>query len=116
MIIDYFSSNYHFICYLLLPILPIFLYAEIHYRLRFLPSRIYKKQPEILFDIPYRIQTDNIPVLLLIKDAHKFPLELKRIQINVKSALSNQTIQEFTYTLYIVWGIILLWIGVVNTM
>ncbi|MCB0292329.1 MAG: hypothetical protein KDH97_18890, partial [Calditrichaeota bacterium] len=29
-------------------------YAEIHYRLPGIPSRLFKKEPEIIFDLPFR--------------------------------------------------------------
>ncbi|MCK4296427.1 MAG: hypothetical protein KAX28_07220, partial [Candidatus Marinimicrobia bacterium] len=54
-------------------LLPIFLYAEIHYHLPFFVGRLYKKQPEIIFDLPYRIQSDFLPVMLLMKDSDRYP-------------------------------------------
>ncbi|MCF7886696.1 MAG: hypothetical protein K9M80_09390 [Candidatus Marinimicrobia bacterium] len=63
--------------------LPLFLYAEIHYRPRFLRGFLYRKQPEIIFDIPQRIETDELPVALIIKDSHKFPIELQSLSIDL---------------------------------
>jgi hypothetical protein len=58
----------------------IFGYAEIHYRLPFLPSWIFKKEPEIIFDLPTRGQLNQqIPLFLFIKDAQRFPLMLERL-------------------------------------
>ena len=68
----------------LLVFLPIFLYAEIHYRFPLLPSRIFRKQPEIVFDAPYRIETDSLPVLLLIKDANIYPVTLEKVLIRIR--------------------------------
>lgn len=64
-----------------------FLYAEIHYRLAGGPSRLYRRHPEILADAPFRIDPGmTLPVLLLIKDAHRFPIWLDAVKITVKHA------------------------------
>ena len=61
-----------------------FLYAELHYRFKWLGSLYYKKEPEILADVPYRIEPDNkIPILLFIKDAHIFPIKLTHVSIHI---------------------------------
>ncbi len=60
----------------------IFAYAEIHYKILRLPSRYFKREPEIIADMPHRIEPGQpLPVLLLVKDAHRFPLTLKRVEI-----------------------------------
>lgn len=57
--------------------IPIWLYAEIHYRFKFIPSRLYYPQPEIIADAPHRIDPGRqLPVLLLIKEGNRFPIEL----------------------------------------
>ncbi|MDO9548854.1 MAG: hypothetical protein Q7J65_07840 [Candidatus Marinimicrobia bacterium] len=66
-----------------LVLLPVFLYAEMHYRLPLLKGFLYKKQPEILFDLPCRTETGIIPVLLLIKDAHWFPVTIDRLLVRL---------------------------------
>jgi hypothetical protein len=79
MDLDYFSHT--------LPIiLPLFfLYTEIHYRFPFIFSRYFKKEPEILADIPHRIGPNKkIPIMLLIKDADKYPIELFNINITIQ--------------------------------
>lgn len=56
-----------------LPLL--FLYAETHYRFfsRF-PSLLFKKEPEVLFDLPHRLEPGNdLPVVLTINDVKMFP-------------------------------------------
>jgi hypothetical protein len=64
--------------------LPLFLYAEVHYRLRPLPNRLFMREPEILFDAPARIDTgQSLPVMLLIKDANRFPVELSELTIEI---------------------------------
>ncbi len=60
------------------------LYAETHYRFRLFPfSLYYRRQPEIIFDAPLRIEPDqSLPVTLLIKDADKFPVELAEVHLH----------------------------------
>lgn len=67
----------------MIPIAPIFLYAELHYCLPFLKSRYFIRQPEIVFDIPIRViktQKKELEVLLFIKDAHQFPINIYNLQ------------------------------------
>ncbi len=65
-------------------ILMIWLYAEIHYRLLKLPSRLYRPWPEIVADVPRRIDPrTDVPILLLIKDAHRFPLEILEVRFHL---------------------------------
>ncbi|NOX87534.1 MAG: CehA/McbA family metallohydrolase [Calditrichaeota bacterium] len=57
-------------------------YAETHYRFRFFFSLLKRSQPEIIADAPHRIERKNpLPVLLLIKDAHKYPVRLLSVRI-----------------------------------
>lgn len=72
-----------FITFAVLLVAPFILYAEMHYRLPFFKGFLYKKQPEIIFDLPRRSETGHIPVLLLIKDAHRFPVTLEKIVIRL---------------------------------
>ena len=56
------------------------LYAETHYRLKFVSPLYYKKVPEIIADIPIRIianKTTNLPILLVVKDADRYPIFYK---------------------------------------
>ncbi|NOZ61929.1 MAG: CehA/McbA family metallohydrolase [Calditrichaeota bacterium] len=65
-------------------ILPIFLYAETHYKFKGIFSRLFKKEPEIVADAPFRIDAGKpIPVLIFVKDAHRYPIELEKIQIEI---------------------------------
>ncbi|MFA4920645.1 MAG: hypothetical protein WC611_00750 [Candidatus Neomarinimicrobiota bacterium] len=73
---------------------PILLYAEMHYRLKFLKGRLYKKQPEIVFDAPRRIQSTDLPIVLLIKDAHWFPVILKEVRLKITSPFDNSICKE----------------------
>lgn len=54
------------------------LYAETHFRFfRFFPSLLYKRQPEIFFDMPKRIDPgEDIPVMLILNDIDKFPVDI----------------------------------------
>ena len=52
------------------------LYPEIHYRFRYFPlSAYFRRRPEIIFDIPRRVESDSIPLLMLVKDSHLFPVK-----------------------------------------
>ena len=74
----------------------VFLYAELHFRFKWSSSRYYQKEPEILADIPIRIEPNkNIPILLIIKDAHLFPVTLHEIEIKIYQ--SNLLIQSHNY-------------------
>lgn len=67
------------------------LYAEVHYRIALLPNRLFRKEPEILFDAPFRIDPGQpIPLLLFIKDANHHPIELKAVEIRIQQ--QNQQI------------------------
>ena len=62
----------------------VFLYAELHFRFKWCGSRYYKKEPEILADIPIRIEPKkDIPILLIIKDAHLFPVILDEVNVEI---------------------------------
>ena len=67
--------------------LPLFgLYAEIHYQIKLLKPRYYQKQPEIIADVPIRTSKKNnseLPVLIIIKDSHLFPVLLEKVEIKI---------------------------------
>ncbi len=68
------------VSYLSCFLIPLWLYAEIHYRFKFIPSRLFYRQPEIIADAPHRIAPGQpLPILLLVKDANRFPLELQNV-------------------------------------
>ncbi|HOV98070.1 MAG TPA: CehA/McbA family metallohydrolase [Bacteroidota bacterium] len=63
---------------------PVFLYAEIHYRFKYFFSLLKKSEPEIIADAPYRIEPGvDIPLLLLIKDSHHYPCVLGNVTVKV---------------------------------
>ncbi|MCK5077541.1 MAG: hypothetical protein KAR38_14260, partial [Calditrichia bacterium] len=70
---------------------PITTYAEIHYRLfPGFPSLLFRSVPEIIADVPHRVTGDKLPIFLLIKDAHHFPVTINSLRIIQK----NKTIFE----------------------
>jgi hypothetical protein len=80
----------------LLPVFPV-LYAEIHYTLKGF-SLIFRRRPEIVCDAPYRIEPGNpIPVLILIRDAHRFPVRLHSIGARIEypgGGVENRTVWD----------------------
>ena len=76
---------------------PIFLYAEVHFRLPFFAGRIFKRQPEILFDLPYRIEAADLPILFLVKDADRFPIHLYEVAILLKDSKSGDLREHFSF-------------------
>ncbi len=77
---------------------PVFSYAEIHYRLGRWPSLLFRKQPEILFDAPSRIDPDRpVPLVLIIRDAHRFPVVIEEAVIRVVSANGRERVARFPY-------------------
>jgi len=88
------NSLYPIIQYISLGIfflLPIIGYAEIHYRIPFLPSRLYRKEPEIIFDLPIRAQKGTpVPLFLFIKDADHFPVWLLSLRITIVNSHTQE--------------------------
>jgi len=58
---------------------------ELHHRFWFLPfSRYFRREPEVYADAPFRVGPgEDIPVTLLIKDAHRFPIHLEKVAITI---------------------------------
>jgi hypothetical protein len=45
-----------------------------------------RRQPEILADAPFRVEPSSpIPLLCLIKDAHRYPVTLERVSVSVRA-------------------------------
>ncbi len=79
--------------------LTILAYAEIHYRFPFLPSRLYHKEPEIIFDLPFRARlNESVPLFLFVKDAHKFPIKLIELIVEISDSHGN-LISQFNQNL-----------------
>lgn len=61
------------------------LYAEIHYTLRGIYSRLSTSEPEIIADLPHRLDPGaKLPILILVKDANRFPVQLKSVRIEIR--------------------------------
>jgi hypothetical protein len=71
-----------------------FAYAEMHYQI--IPgffSRYFKSEPEIIIDAPWRLEPHkSLPILLYLKDAHRFPLYLHDLNIELQSSRFSKTI------------------------
>ena len=79
-------------------LMPVMAYAEVHYRWRFFPSRIYMPYPEIIADVPFRLEPDTaLPVLCIIKDAHRFPVRLEKIEVAISMTGGNSHAQQFDF-------------------
>jgi len=76
--------------------LPI-LYSEVHYCLKLLRPLYFKKEPEVVFDLPRHIYTSRangqLPLFLLVKDAHKYPATIKNI---VATICCNKQTSHYT--------------------
>jgi hypothetical protein len=71
---------------------PTVLYAETHYRFKYFFSFLKKPEPEILADMPHRIEPDvPLPILLLVKDSHHYPVVLKNVKIEIFTRGKNLT-------------------------
>ena len=76
------------------------LYAELHYKFPFIKSRYYIDEPEIITDIPHRIDPGRqIPILLMIKEGNKFPVYIKEIKINYYCKEQRTDIQTVSHSL-----------------
>ncbi len=72
-----------------------FLYAETHYSFKGIYSRLKKPEPEIIVDAPHRLEPGHeLPLLLLIKDAHTYPIQLHRVIVEKFYPEAHET-QEF---------------------
>ncbi len=66
--------------------IPIFLYAETHYRFRYFLSFLRKREPEIIADAPHRLEPNSsLPILIIVKDAHLFPIKLDGINLTIRT-------------------------------
>jgi histidinol phosphatase-like PHP family hydrolase len=61
------------------------LYAETHFRFfRYFPSYLFARRPEIIFDAPRRLDPgQDLPVVLIVNDCRRFPVELADCAIAV---------------------------------
>ena len=60
------------------------LYAETHYRFKYFFSFLKKSEPEILADIPHRLEPGAaLPILIVVKDANLYPVELNGVRLEI---------------------------------
>ncbi len=73
------------------------LYAEIHYRFfPLFPSLLYKREPEVLFDVPHRIGPgEDLPILLIINDILRFPAEPLKVGVTVSQPSHGTRLHQF---------------------
>ncbi len=63
------------------------LYAETHFRFWIPFSRYFRREPELIFDAPWRVQPGQTPtIFLVIKDAHLYPVQLHSVHISIYQA------------------------------
>lgn len=69
----------------LLDMIPLIgLYAESHFRFWIPFSRYFKKEPELIFDTPWRLDPEqDLTIFLVVKDAHEYPVTLQTVEIDV---------------------------------
>jgi hypothetical protein len=80
-----------------LSFLPIALYAETHYRFKYFFSFLKKKEPEIVADAPHRLDPHgDLPLLVFVKDADRFPCELTKISVTVQDENFSERIVLFS--------------------
>ena len=76
----------------------VLLYAELHFRFKWSRSRYYLREPEILADLPYRVEPDtSVPILLLIKDSHQFPITLHEVEVRIYKSNELVKTNNFKY-------------------
>jgi len=82
----------------LLPAIWLAGYAEIHFRVPWFFSRVFRPEPEILFDAPVRNPAGlPVPVILIFHDAHNFPVVLDSVTIQA-SGTSPESLLSITFT------------------
>ncbi|MCP4633849.1 MAG: CehA/McbA family metallohydrolase [candidate division Zixibacteria bacterium] len=78
---------------LLLMFVPVLAYAETHYKFAFFPSRLFKKEPEIIIDLPIRLQPGaNLPIVMIIKDSKQFPVVINSLSAEISSGEEKKII------------------------
>jgi hypothetical protein len=79
-------------------VIPLALYAETHFRFfRWMPSLLYKRIPEILFDCPRRVNPHtDLPVTLIINDTFSQPITLCDISIAINQIGNKPVLFTFS--------------------
>jgi predicted metal-dependent phosphoesterase TrpH len=73
------------------------LYAETHFRLfGFLPSLLFRKEPEIVFDLPRRCGPGkDLPIMLICNDIDRFPAKIASVMVVVSRKEKTPVVTEF---------------------
>ena len=67
-------------------LVPVLLYAETHYRFKYFFSYLRKHEPEIIADAPHRLEPNSLlPILIIVKDSHLFPIKLDGINLTIRA-------------------------------
>jgi len=79
------ENTFNIISDKLLDMVPLIgLYAETHFRFRIPFSRYFKREPELIFDTPWRLEpSQKLSIFLVVKDAHLYPVKLESVEIKV---------------------------------
>ncbi len=93
------ENTFNMISDKLLDMVPLIgLYAETHFRFRIPFSRYFKREPELIFDTPWRLEPGQKPsIFLVVKDAHLYPIKLESVEIVVSQ--NNQKLCTQNWTL-----------------
>jgi hypothetical protein len=73
-------------------------YAELHYHLPWLYPLYFKRQPEMIADLPHRLNLSKfsyLPLLIIIKDANRFPVKLHKITALITDSAGNRYQESF---------------------
>lgn len=75
---------------ILVPLLALLLavpaYAEIHFRLPGIPGRLFQREPELIFDLPFRtVAGEPVPLFLFVKDADDYPVQIHGVEVTVEA-------------------------------
>jgi len=90
-------ESYNSFIFTMIEFLPILLYPELHYHWGLFYPLYFRKLPEIIADVPYRIDVSSessIPIMLTVKDAHKYPIILDFLDILIISQTDNTLIYK----------------------
>ena len=73
-------------------------YAEIHFRFfPLFPSLLFKREPEIVFDIPGRLDPGkDLPIILILNDVQRFPTTVLDVTVAVFTKSKQQRLFNFT--------------------
>ncbi len=83
-------------CDKLIELLPLALYAETHFRFfRGFPSLLFKREPEIIFDMPRRLDPQqDLPLILLANDIHHYPIIPQTVSVTVSQAGTSPVLHK----------------------